>query len=73
MKQPTASQVEFASRWVQGIVLTFIVGFAILGYLAIRIYRESPPVPARVVSESGKRSSPARTFALVRRRSLPMD
>ena len=54
MKQRTAPQVEFASRWIQGIVLTFIVGFAILGYLAIRIYRESPPVPARVVSESGQ-------------------
>ena len=29
-------------------------GFGILGYLAIRIYQESPPVPARVVSESGQ-------------------
>jgi nitric oxide reductase subunit B len=45
--------VDLSSRWLQGIVLTFIVGFAILGYLAMRIYRESPPVPARVVSESG--------------------
>ena len=42
VKQRTATQVEFASRCVQGIVLTFIFGFAILGYLAIRIYRESP-------------------------------
>src|SRR5215831_5669245 len=46
-------RVDLSSRWLQAIVLTFVVGFTILGYLAIRIYRESPPVPARVVSESG--------------------
>jgi nitric oxide reductase subunit B len=45
---------ELSSRWIQSIALTFVVGFAILGYLAIRIYRETPPVPARVVSESGQ-------------------
>src|SRR5499427_2511563 len=46
--------MELSPRWLQSIVLTFVVGFAILGYLAIRIYRENPPVPARVVSESGQ-------------------
>src|SRR5215831_14897531 len=45
---------DLSSRWLQGIALTFVVGFTILGYLAIRIYRESPPVPSRVVSESGQ-------------------
>ena len=54
MPQSAGPNVEFSSRWIQSIVLTFVVGFAILGYLAIRIYRESPPVPARVVSESGQ-------------------
>ena len=54
MEQRAAPTVDFASRWVQGIIVTFIFGFAILGYLAIRIYRESPPVPARVVSASGQ-------------------
>ena len=54
MEQRAAPTVDFASRWVQGIIVTFIFGFAILGYLAIRIYRESPPVPARVVSASAQ-------------------
>ena len=54
MERLTAPRVEFSSRWIQSIVLTFLFGFAILGYLAIRIYRETPPVPARVVSESGQ-------------------
>src|SRR5262249_16917844 len=30
------------------------VGFAILGYLALRVYEDHPPVPARVMSDSGQ-------------------
>ncbi len=41
-------------RWMQVIVLTFLFGFAILGYLAIRVYEEHPPLPAKVLSESGQ-------------------
>ena len=52
--------------WLQGVVLTFVVGFAILGYLAIRVYQEHAPVPGRVVSETGRASSPGRTSARAR-------
>src|SRR5215470_4698327 len=53
--QPSVGlKMELSPRWLQSIVLTFVVGFAILGYLAIRIYRESPPIPGRVISESGQ-------------------
>ncbi len=54
MEPPTRRTMDVSSSWLQGVVLTFIFGFGILGYLAIRIYRESPPVPGRVVSESGQ-------------------
>ena len=54
MQRSAGMKEDLSSRWFQAIVLTFVVGFTILGYLAIRIYRESPPVPARVVSESGQ-------------------
>ncbi|MHB1423745.1 MAG: nitric-oxide reductase large subunit [Gemmataceae bacterium] len=40
-------------RWLQGVVLTFVVGFGILGYLALRVYEDHAPVPERVVSETG--------------------
>src|SRR5262245_22580179 len=43
-----------SSAWVQGMLLTFVIGFAILGYLALRVYEEHAPVPARVVDEAGK-------------------
>lgn len=39
--------------WVQGLALTFLVGFAILGYLALRVYEDHAPVPGRVVDEAG--------------------
>ena len=39
-----------SSLWLQFAILTFIVGFSVLGYLAYAIYAEQPPIPARVVS-----------------------
>ncbi|HEY6507346.1 MAG TPA: hypothetical protein VIY56_04995, partial [Vicinamibacterales bacterium] len=46
--------MDVSSWWLQAVVITFLVGFAILGYLAIRIYQESPPIPGRIVSDSGQ-------------------
>src|SRR5579871_863023 len=43
-----------SSRWLQGTILTFAVGFGILGYLALRVYEDHAPVPERVVSEAGE-------------------
>jgi nitric oxide reductase subunit B len=43
-----------SSAWMQGMILTFLVGFAILGYLALRVYEEHAPVPSRVVDEAGR-------------------
>jgi len=40
--------------WLQGSVLTFIVGFSILTFSAIRIYQDYAPIPERIVDESGK-------------------
>jgi nitric oxide reductase subunit B len=34
-------------------ILTFVVGFAILGYLAYRVYAEHPPVPRTTVAPDG--------------------
>jgi nitric oxide reductase subunit B len=40
--------------WLQVALLTFLIGFAILGYLAYRIYQDHPPVPGKVVSDGGE-------------------
>src|SRR5262245_28132997 len=39
--------------WLQGSILTFIFGFAILTFSAVRIYQDSAPIPEQVVDESG--------------------
>ncbi len=41
-------------RWLQGVILTFVFGFAVLGYLALRVYEDHAPVPGRVVSDAGQ-------------------
>lgn len=45
--------MDISATWLQVAILTFILGFGVLGYLAIRIYHEQPPTPKRVVDESG--------------------
>lgn len=54
MSNGTRRPMVISPRWLQGLVLTFVVGFGILGYLALRVYEDHAPVPERVVSESGE-------------------
>src|SRR2546423_4161606 len=39
--------------WLQGSILTFVIGFSLLTFSAIRIYQDSAPIPERIVDESG--------------------
>ncbi|MEO6777486.1 MAG: cbb3-type cytochrome c oxidase subunit I [Kofleriaceae bacterium] len=39
--------------WIQVALLTFVIGFAILGYLAYRVYADHPPVPRETVASDG--------------------
>ena len=48
-----SSLMAVSPRWLQISVLTFLLGFAVLGYLAYRIYTDHPPVPDQVVTEDG--------------------
>jgi nitric oxide reductase subunit B len=40
--------------WVQTAIIVFVFGFFVLGLLAYRTYVGEPPIPERVVSESGQ-------------------
>lgn len=42
-----------SGAWIQVALLTFVLGFGILGYLAYRIYADHPPVPGEVVAADG--------------------
>jgi nitric oxide reductase subunit B len=43
-----------SSVWFQTSLLTFIIGFVVMGYLAIRIGTTHPPIPAKVFAPGGQ-------------------
>jgi nitric oxide reductase subunit B len=43
-----------SSVWLQVAVLTFILGFATLGFLALKIRAQRPPIPERVLTDDGQ-------------------
>jgi len=40
--------------WLQFSILTFVIGFAVLGYLADNIYFSRPPIPAKTLATDGR-------------------
>jgi nitric oxide reductase subunit B len=40
--------------WFQVAILTFLIGFAVLGYLAYVIYAQQPPIPREVADPQGQ-------------------
>ena len=53
MSNSDRAALGVSSAWIQVAILTFVVGFGILGYLAYRVYAEHPPVPGATVAEDG--------------------
>src|SRR5499427_7912540 len=54
MSNGSRRPMDVSPLWVQAMLLTFVIGFAILGYLALRVHSDYAPVPGRVVDESGR-------------------
>src|SRR5581483_9260180 len=46
-------ELPISRWWMQGAILTYLVGFCILGFLAYLGYAEQPPIPERVVAGGG--------------------
>lgn len=53
MNERIRNKMVIAPVWMQVAIVTFIIGFAILGYLAFRTYHEQPPIPKTVTTGSG--------------------
>jgi nitric oxide reductase subunit B len=51
---PGRREFLISKGWVQAVALVVLIGFFILGLLAYRTYQAKPPVPARVIDESGE-------------------
>ena len=43
-----------STLWFQISLLTFLIGFVVLGYLAYRVNAQHPPIPRRVVAADGR-------------------
>ncbi|HXR34766.1 MAG TPA: cbb3-type cytochrome c oxidase subunit I [Candidatus Binataceae bacterium] len=46
--------MPISSWWLQGAILTYLVGFCILGILAYLGYQQQPPIPGRVKDANGE-------------------
>jgi len=42
--------MPISSWWFPGAILTYLVGFTVLGILAYLVYRDQPPLPTKVVA-----------------------
>ena len=49
--------MPISSWWLQGALLTCLIGFSILGVLAYVACQQQPPIPARVVTASAENQS----------------
>jgi nitric oxide reductase subunit B len=43
-----------SSLWLQAAILTFLIGFSVLGLLAWLVHTQHPPIPDRIVTEDGR-------------------
>jgi len=43
-----------AKGWIQAVILIFLFGFFVLGFLAYRTYTGEPPIPAKVADPNGR-------------------
>ena len=48
------TDVRLSSWWRRAVIIVLIVGFAVLIWMSVRSYVDAPPIPSRVVSQSGE-------------------
>jgi nitric oxide reductase subunit B len=45
---------ELSPWWKIGVIFTILVGFSVLTYIAVKAYRDAPPIPLKVVTAGGE-------------------
>ena len=53
------TRISLAKGWIQAVILVFLFGFFVLGFLAYRTYTGEPPIPAKVADPNGRVLLPA--------------
>jgi len=54
MAWPEQAGENLSPWWKIGVILTMIIGFSVLIYVATLAYKDAPPIPARVVNAQGQ-------------------
>ena len=54
MPDQEQTSFELSPRWRLGVLISVLIGLAILSWIAVRAYREAPPIPEQVVSAAGE-------------------
>ncbi len=54
MIERTDAGTELSAWWKQGVILTLIIGFSVLIFVAYKAYTDAPPIPSAVVNTRGE-------------------
>ena len=54
MPDQEQTSFELSPRWRLGVLISVLIGLAILSWIAVRAYREAPPIPDQVVNAAGE-------------------
>src|SRR5271157_2835544 len=54
MPDQEQASFELSPWWRLGVLISVLIGLAILSWIAVRAYREAPPIPEQVVSAAGE-------------------
>ena len=54
MEEPRSNPASLSAWWRRSVVLVFVIGMAILGFMSVQAYRHAPPIPERVVDADGQ-------------------
>lgn len=54
MSDRPRARMVISSAWLQIALLTFVIGFTVLGYMARVVNREKPPIPRQVAAADGR-------------------
>ena len=54
MEDKKISSERLSPWWRNSVILILVVGFAVLIWVAARSYKDAPPIPERVLSQTGE-------------------
>ena len=54
MEETGSNPPSLSLWWRRSVVLVFVIGMAVLGFMSVQAYRHAPPIPERVVDTGGR-------------------